>query len=254
MFRSVLVEALIRVDAPLLAHCLDDALLHACKQRFCSRILPGLGICLTVLRISKLLSGPGKQLPLEVCPGEATGGGLRARVQAELLVWSPLPHEIAFAQVRSCSRFGVRLSILNGFDYVFVPPGNMPEPCTHLEEKRCWSWRFEENDFIIREGDWVRVLIDHVEYATDNAFESVLDRRSGSGPPLHILPPPAPIGRSTPETDSELGAALSNGTFLVQPTPLETEPVEFWESPHVLPMRVWARMDADGLGPIDWWC
>ncbi|BAM81454.1 RNA polymerase III subunit [Cyanidioschyzon merolae strain 10D] len=251
MFRSVLVEAAVRVESPLLAHRLEDALLHACKQRFCSRILPSLGVCLTALRICKLVDGAGKQLALEIWPVEVSGGGLRARVHVELLLWSPLPHELAFAQVRSCSRFGIRLSILNGFDYAFVPPGSMPEPCTYHEEQRCWSWRFNEDDFVIGEGDWVRVLIERVEYATDSAMATFDSPGTvGSGPPLHILPPPVPVGRTVMETDQ---ANATPGAHPEHAPPLETEPPEFWETPSILPLRVWARLDAPGLGPIDWW-
>jgi hypothetical protein len=99
-------------------------------------------------------------------------------------------------------------------------------------------------------------VIDRVEFATDNDLMEAPDRRwtSHAGPLLHFLPPPAPLGCSAADSTTAPDAAAHTVPIPLQATLLETEPVAFWESPGILPMRVWARMDADGLGPIDWWC
>ena len=284
MFRLIRLECRVGVPPSLLHHTLSDALLHAAKQRFCGRVLPPYGLAVTVQ--SAVPRARPRSLPFHPVDGHT--GQCWVTVQADVVVWAPQSHEVLLAQVRSCSPQGVRASALNGFDVVLVPPGSLMEPCTWDEERRCWSWRYAEEEFVVHEADWVRVRVERVEFREGGGDEGAVgyskeaaravrrwrqqqqqQRRGRVGRDVHqsggevkgdeaataipasvsLWPPPAPLP-SLHADEAEADKAMPEAhASSYHCLPDERE---LWES-DLLPMRVWARMDRPGLGCVEWW-
>lgn len=248
MFRSILVEETLRIDPNLLAHTDYDALVHAAKQRFAGRVIPPLGVCITALDARP----PSKNQPAPILnvPISDPTGGIRSRAIVELVLWTPIVGEILTAQVRSCTRRGVRVSIYNGFDFCFIPPGHLHEPCTFNDEERCWTWHYDHSDFEIHECDWVRVLVARVAFRGDVSRDGQGEHQ-WTGATSHggvaILPPPVPIRPAGKDREAMRSSTMTARKILSAP-----DEQLLWEA-DVLPMRVWCRMDASGLGLLEWW-
>ncbi len=122
MFILSAVEEEVRVHPQDLHKSPLDAVTEVIEQRYIDRVLPDLGLVVTLFDIQSIEGG-------FVYPND---GAAFFRTKFRLVVFRPFPGEVLVGKLKSCNRNGLHVT-LDFFDDIFVRAGAQGEGAQHLE-------------------------------------------------------------------------------------------------------------------------
>ncbi|KAK4780279.1 hypothetical protein SAY87_016385 [Trapa incisa] len=168
MFSLSLVEHTLRLPPHLLSLPLEKAVKHELDELFLDKVVPKLGLCVSVYEIKNITGG-------FIFPGD---GAPTYTVKCRLVIFRPFVGEIIDAKLKDYDENGLRLS-LGFFDDIYVPSILLPSPSNFKPDpenknRRRWVWEYgDANDgeqtsgdrFPIEEiGETIRFRVQSINY------------------------------------------------------------------------------------------
>lgn len=109
-----------------------DAVSEVIKQRFVDKVVPNLGLVVTLYDVQSVEGG-------FVYPND---GAAFFKVAFRVVVFRPYVGEVITGTLRSCSKEGLRVC-LGFFSDVLVPEHALQDPSFFNEGEKLWVWRFD---------------------------------------------------------------------------------------------------------------
>ncbi|GAA6019056.1 hypothetical protein JCM10207_006302 [Rhodosporidiobolus poonsookiae] len=208
-----------------------DAIKEEIHRRYANRVIPGVGLCISLLDI--LSSSEGAVLYGDGC--------FYYRTEFRLIIFRPYVGEAMLARVKSQSPDGIVVSV-GFFDDMLIPPSLLPDYSTYDHERRSFFWlpadpdadhrptvkemlsSPEDDKLYVSKRDWLRVRVEE-EHWDDTSPTS---------------------GKAKPPVAAAPGAAQAGGE---QQPPAGAEVRTNGKPPYSLV----CSMAEDGTGVLDWW-
>ena len=132
MFILSALDEEIRVQPQDLSKTPLDAVTEVIEQRFLDRVIPDLGLVVTLYDVQSIEGG-------FIYPND---GAAFFKVKFRVVVFRPFVGEILVGKLKSCSKEGLRVS-LDFFEDVLVPEHALQEPSSFHDGEKLWVWRFD---------------------------------------------------------------------------------------------------------------
>ncbi|WCJ21632.1 DNA-directed RNA polymerase III subunit rpc8 [Euphorbia peplus] len=160
MFYLSLLEHTLRVPPSLLSLPLQDAIKKELQHIFLDKVIPNLGLCISVYDIRQIDGG-------FIFPGD---GASTYTVEFRLVMFRPFVGEIIIAKLKESNKDGLRSS-LGFFDDIYVPANRLLQPSEFLpakdEYQGTWEWCYGGNDnkYFIDGVDEIKFQVDNIKYS-----------------------------------------------------------------------------------------
>ncbi|KAL5712391.1 hypothetical protein ACHQM5_014572 [Ranunculus cassubicifolius] len=151
MFFLSLIEHTLRLPPSLLDQPLEQAIKGELQSLFLDKVIPNLGLCLSVYDIRSINGG-------FIFPGD---GASTFTAEFRLIMFRPFVGEILSGELQECDEKGLRLS-LGFFKDIIVPVHLLPTPSKFVDGK--WIWSYEGIDMAIEHLEEIRFRVHSVQY------------------------------------------------------------------------------------------
>mmetsp|Transcript_8658 Transcript_8658/g.14927 ORF Transcript_8658/g.14927 Transcript_8658/m.14927 type:complete len:213 (-) Transcript_8658:614-1252(-) len=153
MFILSALEDELRVQPQDLHKSPQEAVTEVIEQRYIDRVLPELGLVVTLYDIQGIEGG-------FIYPND---GAAFFKVRFRLVVFRPFRGEVLIGRLKSCSREGVQIS-LGFFDDVYVPEHALQDDSFFSEVEKLWVWKWEGNDMFMDLNQPIRIKVHSVRF------------------------------------------------------------------------------------------
>ncbi|SCU97883.1 LAMI_0F11914g1_1 [Lachancea mirantina] len=134
MFILSKISDLVRVPPDEFHRSTKSAVVHQLNKKFSNRIIPHVGLCITVFDVLAVDEGQLK-------PGD---GASYINTTFRALVFKPFVGEIITGWISQCTAEGIKVSLLGVFDDVFIPQKMLFEGCFFSPDDSAWVWPMDE--------------------------------------------------------------------------------------------------------------
>ena len=125
-------------------------------MKFSNRILLNVGLCVTFYDFISI-GDP------YLYPGE---GSAMQIVKFRMVVFRPFIGEIMTGKLVGSSKEGLKISV-EFFEGILIPAALLQAPCVFNPVDGLWTWKYDDNDFVMDIGQEVPVLQYIFSYQTD---------------------------------------------------------------------------------------
>lgn len=130
MFILTKIDDLVRIPPDQFFRDTVSATKHQLNNKFANKIIPHIGLCITVYDLLSVDEGQIK-----------TGDGAAyINVTFRVIVFKPVVGEIITGWISKCTAEGIRVSLLGLFDEIFIPQNMLFEGCYYSVEESAWVW------------------------------------------------------------------------------------------------------------------
>lgn len=189
------------------------------EEKYIDRVLPEIGLVVSfydILTIRETYIFPGD---FKESQGEAA-----CTVTFRLVVFKPSIDELLVGRIISSSTTGLQVSIGDVFQHIEIPVKWLRQPCVFDEKSRSWAWSYNHQFFFYNAGEEIALLVKSFQIGIDDLLPILGNRRQ-------ILPAGH---RKIADVDHAPNSA----------EPAKTSPFS---------MLIIGSVDANGLGPLNWW-
>lgn len=134
MFILSKITDLVRIPPDQFHREPEDAITHQLNNKFANKIIPHIGLCVTVYDLLEVDEGQLK-------PGD---GSPYINVTFRALVFKPFVGEIITGWISKCTAEGIKVSLSGMFDDIFIPQSMMFEGSYYSVSDNAWVWPMDE--------------------------------------------------------------------------------------------------------------
>lgn len=135
MFILTRIQDLVRIPPDQFKRDTISSIAHELNNKYANKIIPHVGLCLTVYDILDADEGQLK-------PGD---GGAFINVTFRGLVFKPFVGEIITGWISQCTGEGIKVSLLGLFEDIFIPKNMLFEGCYFSIDENAWVWPMDED-------------------------------------------------------------------------------------------------------------
>jgi len=227
MFTFSIQRDTVRIEASDFARDRAQAITDEIHRRYANKILPGVGLCLSVLDLLDASEGA-------VLYGD---GCLYHKVDFRMIVFRPFLGEAFTAKIQSSTEQGIKLTV-GFFDDIWVPIKHLPKHSAFDVRRQCWFWvpdPPEGTDDMAKIPPVDRLYFERGDVCVCSVEQEVWDDHSPATTSSAAAPPQAPPQAQTQNQGAEGQADAS--------TAKQGRP----------PYQIIATMAEQGMGVLDWW-
>lgn len=153
MFQVIKIQDSVRVEPDQLGRPLPDATKAALTKTFVDKVVPSVGLVVTVYDILDISGG-------DIYPSD---GAAIFDVQFRLVVFLPFVGEVIIGRLVKSTSEGLHVS-LGFFSDILIPKYALPQPATFDTNDQLWVWDFDGNDMWFDVEEEIRFRVQSVKF------------------------------------------------------------------------------------------
>lgn len=205
MFVLSKISELVRIPPDQFHRDTISAITHQLNNAYANKVIPHVGLCLTVYDILGVDEGQLK-------PGD---GASYINVIFRALVFKPFVGEVITGWISKCTAEGIKVSLLGLFNDIFIPRNMLFEGCYYSPDDNAWIWPMdEETKLYFDVNEKIRFRIEQ-EVFVDVKPKSPKEREQEEHERQQAEEAGVPYIETKPPAYALLGSCQTDGTGLV---------------------------------------